>query len=403
MRREEPERKGGAGGAGCVVAWPVRLRRPHANPYPHLLYRALAARGWEVVDALDFLKRPWRPFHILHLHWPESGFGHRGLRRLVLLWPFLLGLLARLHGARVVWTVHNVRPHDPVPEGVLRLFHRLLSRLVDGLIFLGPRGMRDFARQDFAPFYRGRPARIVPHGHYRGFYPDGIGRAEARARFGFSPAERVLLVFGKLRAYKGIEELADVLLRLPDPRIRLLIAGEPHTPEDRRRLRAVRERDRRIRLEDRPFAPEEVQEAFGAADLVVLPYRRITNSGAAILALSFARPVLAPRLGELVHLAERVPGWVRLYDPPLRPEVLAAALAEPAGRDLRELEAFLRETSWERVAERTDAFFRRLLADPAATAADAGDGGREAAKTAPGDGAEEAVPPPAPEAEGAGR
>jgi hypothetical protein len=71
---------------------------------------------------------------------------------------------------------------------------------------------------------------------------------------------------------------------------------------------------------------------IGAADLVALPYAELLNSGVALLALSFDRPVLVPATGAMADLRDAVgPAWVRTYDGALTPDVLAAALAAAAG------------------------------------------------------------------------
>jgi hypothetical protein len=96
---------------------------------------------------------------------------------------------------------------------------------------------------------------------------------------------------------------------------------------------------------------------LGAADLVVLPFHSILNSGSVLLALSHNRPVLAPRIGALPEIQAQVGAhWLRLYEGEISPAVLAAAVAEPAPHEDErpDLTAF----DWQPIAERTVEFYK---------------------------------------------
>src|SRR5690606_39862414 len=110
---------------------------------------------------------------------------------------------------------------------------------------------------------------------------------------------------------------------------------------------------------------ERIQVFLNAADLVVLPYTEILNSGSALLPLSFRRPLLVPERGSMAELRQRfgLP-WVMTYEQPLTTETLQCALRtlETTPADGDALERRLRqEVGWDKIAAETLSFYRSLL------------------------------------------
>jgi beta-1,4-mannosyltransferase len=139
----------------------------------------------------------------------------------------------------------------------------------------------------------------------------------------------------------------------------LLIAGKPVPPEDAPHLEALAARDPRVQFELGFVRDDRLQLFFNAADLIVLPYRQILNSGSALLALSFNRPVLAPAIGSLPELAQTVGGhWMQLYKGDLETGELQNALE--VSRSLRDQLVPLEPFDWERIAVDTKRFYLEL-------------------------------------------
>jgi beta-1,4-mannosyltransferase len=322
-----------------VAAFP---RRVESNPYCELLYDHVARLGVDVVDGrsgLRWLFANRRRVDVLHFHWPERHFRRGFLPAL----GFAARLVvARALGYRIVWTVHNVLPHDGATAGD-RLVRAVLARVAT-LVAHCEAGRRALGRH-------GRGAIVIPHGSYVGRYPNGIPRATARARLGLDPAARVFLAFGQVRAYKGLEALVDAFATLPAAEARLVIAGQP--VGDGRGSLVGAAPDERVRLFLRHVPDAEVQVFLNAADVVVLPYRNVLTSGAAMLALSFGRGIVAPRIGCLTEL-ERT-GAAILYDADA-PDGLGAALARALVVETDALgeraRRFARSLSWEAIARR---------------------------------------------------
>jgi glycosyltransferase involved in cell wall biosynthesis len=340
-----------------VIAWPARAPD---NPYTRLLYDAVSALGVGVVNFTPRRLLRGR-YDIWHLHWPERFLNDpRPLRA----WPraaMLLALvrLARRRGTRIVWTVHNLGAHEARYPAVERRFWRAFTRMLDGWVALTAGGA-EAARRRF-PALASVPGFVTPLGHLREAYPDGMSRTEARAELGIPAEATVLASIGYIRPYKNIPELVRAFRALPRPGAQLLIAGEVASPGAGDAVAVAAGNDPRILFRPGFAAPAEVQRYLRAADLVVLAFREILNSASAMLALSFDRPVLAPRLGAITELAEVVGDeWLRTYDPPLTVETLEAAIEWAAARP-RTRCARLDRFDWSEIARQTVAAYAAVI------------------------------------------
>jgi D-inositol-3-phosphate glycosyltransferase len=225
---------------------------------------------------------------------------------------------ARRNGhTRVICICDNVLPHERRPGDVM--FTRYAFRSVDGFIV-----QSDAVEEELVGFWKGARYRNTPHPLYT-IFGEPIDRIEARQRLGIT-APRVLLFFGYIRKYKGLDILLDALARLPrEINVHLLVAGEFYDSEQK-----YREQIKALHLEDQvtlrsDYLPnEEVPAYFSAADAVVLPYRSATQSGIAQIAYNFGTPVIATNVGGLseVVLHERT----GLVVPPENPAALAEAI-----------------------------------------------------------------------------
>lgn len=296
-----------------MVLQSVPEPRPTTNPYVVQLVAALRGAGAEVRTF------SWRAalasrYDVFHVHWPEVLARGSTPVRTLLRQLALLALLLRCRLGRtpIVRTYHNPAQHEEASRRerwLLALFERWTSY-----------GIR---LNDQTALRPGLPAATIPHGHYRDWY----------ARFGRAPAvPRRLAYVGLIRPYKGVEDLLEAFADLPGPDWSLTVSGSPRTAELAADLRRRAADDLRVRLELAYVSEEELVQRLTEAELVVLPYREMHNSGAALAALSLDRPVLVPRNAVTSRLAEEVgPGWVCTFAGSLTADVLLAALTEARG------------------------------------------------------------------------
>lgn len=293
-----------------------------SGPLGRFLRRRTRLR--QVVKALGYplgLWRTWRllrtePAGVLHVQWA--------------LLPLLDGLLARAlraRGWRVVYTVH-----DPLaaPDRPLAARHqRCLLSQVDACIVHTPALERGLVAS--YPELAGR-VRVIPHGGVSEPMPTEADRTGARLRLGLPTSGPLLLLFGMLKPYKGLE---DLLMAMPAvlsrfPRCRLLVAGEPLMPLPPIERQIERLGLRRVVTLRPAFVPQEqVAAHFIAADLVLAPYREIAASGVVVAAQGHARAVVVTRVGGLPEFVE--PDNCGLVVPPRDPGALAEAICRALG------------------------------------------------------------------------
>jgi glycosyltransferase involved in cell wall biosynthesis len=170
----------------------------------------------------------------------------------------------------------------------------------------------------------------------------------------------VLVFFGSIRAYKNVPHLIRVFRKLSRAETYLVVAGEP-TRAERTAVLAAAEGDKRVITQLRLIPAAEVQVILRSADLVVLPFRDILNSGSALLALSFDRPVLVPDLGSMREIQQLVGDtWLRTYDGVLDENRLLTAL-DWALHTPRAEKPQLDGLDWSSIARRTLSAYNDLL------------------------------------------
>jgi glycosyltransferase involved in cell wall biosynthesis len=343
-----------------VLAWPGLAARAK-NPYTWLLYTHLAGLGVRVRDFTP--ARALRGgYDILHLHWPEKALmtGGAVARLAGAVAGRTLLAAARRHGARIVWTTHNARPHEAADTPLERWYWSGVTGAVDAVIH--PSAASQAAVEAVHPALARRPHAVIRMGHFRGSYPDTVSREQARADLAVPEGATVLGFLGLVRPYKNVPHLIATVRALPpERRAVLLVGGEPLTAELAGEIERAAGGDARVRLTLRHVPDEDVQRFLRAADLVVLPFTDITNSGSALLALSFDRPVLVPARGAMGELQELVgTDWVRTYAGELTPATLDEALTwahgpRPAVPDLSPLD-------WGEIARQTLRLYRTAVA-----------------------------------------
>lgn len=281
------------------------------NPYQRLLYNELATLGFDVVPDSDFKLRQLFAargrIRVLHFHWPQNYYSWwRRPSRLqgLLSWPKLVLFAIRLAVARrlgyaIVWTIHEVLPHERRGRGVDNVGGRLLARAAHVLIAHDRGTVR---RAEAILGVRADTIDIVPHASYIGVYPSGRSREAVRAELRLSHTAFVFLCFGHVRAYKDLDLLLSAFTSLSRPDVALVIAGLPFDAASADAVRRAGEKDTRIRplLE---FVPDErVAELFDACDASVLTRGDGGTSGALVLALSMGVPVVVADLADYTEL-----------------------------------------------------------------------------------------------------
>lgn len=283
--------------------------RPTTNPYIVQLARVLRESGEVELSTFSWRRALTHHFDVFHAHWPEILVGGRpGPRRTVRQALFVLLLLRfRVQGTAIVRTVHNLH----LPDGISVVERALLTwfdRRTDHRVVINA--------STHLP--DGQPRSLVLHGHYRDWFSGMPRRETVPGRLAF---------IGLIRRYKGTETLVRAFRSLPDPRLSLTVSGKPSSSDLVAHLRAAAGDDTRVRFRFEFLDDADLVAATTEAELVVLPYQHMHNSGGALTALSLDRPVLVPDNEVNRKLAEEVgPGWVHLFQGELDATDLRLAL-----------------------------------------------------------------------------
>jgi glycosyltransferase involved in cell wall biosynthesis len=322
--------------ARLYPAWTAAGRNESVDPSAEASLLAWRPSTWRTTARRITALRP----DLVVVQWWHPAFG-----------PCLrfLARAARACGARVVFVCHNAQPHERFPLGTW-LTRSALS-WADGLVALS-----ESTAGELRAMLPGTPLDVEPHPAYA-FPVTAASRARWRARAGGGP---VVLFFGYVRPYKGLEDLVAAMAIVcgVHPTARLLVAGpflgsvEPY--RDAARRAGVGDA---VRLIPGYVPDDEVGGLLATADTVVLPYRSASQSGVAPQAIAAGIPVVATDVG---GLAEAVRGHGEIVPPGDRDALaggILRALARPRSRPAE-------DSGW--------AAWRRLLlgaADPRSEAA----------------------------------
>lgn len=268
----------------------------NGTPYSECFYRALEARGVEVLEGVfsgGWLAGNVRPGDWLHIHWPSFSYSAKEGRRQLLVRFFrfvALLVLARLKGARVVWTAHNLLPHDRSAIAWLDVLGRQFIIRISSVVLV--RGQE--AAAVLTGRFPGTKGKLVhiPHGHWIGYYPSATTSTEARTKLGIAEDTFAYLFIGLCKPCKNLDGLVRTFRARKEEGV-LLIAGHFQDPAYQAEILRLAGDDPRIRIHAGFVPDDEMQTFLVASDVVVLPYREILTSGAAMLAMSFGRPVVS--------------------------------------------------------------------------------------------------------------
>lgn len=285
----------------------------------------------------------------------------------------LLMLYYKALAKKVVLTVHNVnvRKRDDRDSALNRFTLRVQYRLSDH-IFVHTKQMKQELIQEFGA--RSDRVSVIPFGINNAVRSTNLSARDARAQLNIHDGDKILLFFGNIAPYKGLELLVSAFQQLSNQgdNYRLIIAGRPKNCEQywssvrdmmREDLRAGR-----ILLRDEFIPDDETEIFFKAADVLVLPYRHIYQSGVLFLGYSFGLPTLAADVGSLREdIDEGRTGFIFKAEDPVD---LARAIREYFASDLyrelatrrTEIRTFAAEKhSWSVVGKETAAVYAGLL------------------------------------------
>src|SRR5579859_3067034 len=286
----------------------------------------------------------------------------------------LLMLYYKLLGKKVVLTAHNINAgkRDSNDSWLNRLTLRIQYRLTDHF-FVHTSKMKTEIVNDF--HVPEQKITLIPFGINNALPDRGLTRAEARQQLGIDDTDKTILFFGNLGPYKGLDILVPAFQRIAatNSEYRLIIAGKPRGGCEKY-VAEIEQAIRNSGIQDQVqlrigFVPDDLLEAyFKAADLLVLPYRFISQSAVLFMGYSFGLPVVATDVGCFGE--DVIQGRTGFVCKPDDPVDLAGTIERYFASDLyqsldnrrQEIRNYANERySWEKVSELTLNAYKGLL------------------------------------------
>ena len=298
--------------------------------------------------------------------------------RFMLLDRILMNLYYKLMGKKIVFTAHNVneRQRDGCDGVYNRLTLRALYTLVDH-IFVHTHRMKMQLIDDFG--VREKKISVIPFGINNTLPKTDLTGWEARNRLGLRREDKVLLFFGRVASYKGLEYAIEALHGLvkTDDRFRLVVAGridkgcENYWNSIESAIEQYGLGQHVVKKIE--FIPdEEVEVFFKSADVLILPYKAIFQSGLQFLAYSFGLPVIATDIGSFREdVVESKTGMIcRPEDTEDLADKIHAYFQSKLFNNLQQARSEImeygnRKYSWEEVGHITCAVYEQLLLNKA--------------------------------------
>lgn len=274
------------------------------NPFQRLLYCRAAAAGYAVVPAVNLeglAPINWPGRSVIHLHWLASVLSgamssedaaHKvaEFERKLCRW--------RDRGYKIVWTMHNVLPHNSVFTESEIALRKVVVEHSDCIHTLANSSV-DEAKQYFE--IPEEKIFCVLHPTYEGWYANVNDPQNARLELGIEPNAVTFVQFGAIQRYKGILELVSAFRQLQLKHstrlLRLIIAGMPsdksYVAEILQAIAYIPE----IRFIQTSVPEREIQTLANAANVMIAPYINTLNSGVVMLAATFGKSLIAPNIG----------------------------------------------------------------------------------------------------------
>ncbi len=327
-------------------------RDSESNEFLGLMSDALERTGRVRIANFRYIASLFSRADLFHVHWvDELVAGVRWPKHLIKVYLFLTYIaLCRLLNRPIVWTVHNVGAYEGNYPELEKTLWRIFLPRVDWAIHLCGASLDAIYRLTPTP----PPGSVIPHLHYRSVY--GAAHLTVDGPFTFTS-------FGLIRPYKGFERLIEVFRSCDIEGAVLRISGAPAVRESEQVVKEMinlSQGDQRIRLDFHELSRGEVEDLMSRSNVIVLPYRKIMNSGVAALALSLGRPILGPAAGCILDYYDKLgPDWVLMYDNELTAQDLHTAFAR-----FRERRVTPPDLSWmepDRIATQILSVYERVL------------------------------------------
>ena len=270
------------------------------NLYAVNVRRLLNEKGYSTLPLKEVLKNPqlFYKCKIFNFNWFENVSDWKQYYAK----SFLLWFL-HSSGKRIVYTLHNKKPHDSGANRWSLKMMRMMCKKADKIVGLCP-DTKDVV-ESILPGASSK-LEIIPHPNYISNY-ESVQSGTLRDKYNFSESDLVFLFMGFVSPYKNLELLIDTFKEIKNPRIKLLIAGKPCDSKYQQELESRIGDSANICADFRYIPDDEMLSFYNTSNIVVLPYHKTSslNSGAVYLTFSLGKTVICPDIGTMNALTDK--------------------------------------------------------------------------------------------------
>lgn len=339
-----------------VLAFPA-YKNKSSNPYNYLLYSGIEEQDVDVKE-FSFSRSLSLNYDLIHIHWPELYLNSNYIIKAIFYSLMLIFCLAyaKTFGKKVIWTVHNLKPHNIKYNRLNKLFWRLYTPLVDGVISLSKANEKLFF--DKFSFKKSINSTVIHHGLYNDYYENTLSKETALKYFSIDNSKKVCLFIGQVKAYKNVEAL--IKLFNEESKLNncvLIIAGRFESQKYFEEVSEQAKSNNNIIIHNKFILDSDLQYYFNAADLCVLPFKDIFNSGSALLSASFNTPVIVPYSDNFLEYSSLIgQNSIITYKNTINAELIVKELSVEA-----EMDQTNKSLSWGGLQEKLSQYYQDVL------------------------------------------
>ena len=345
-----------------VMAFPA-FRNKLSNPYNHLLNSSIEQADQSIqISEFSFGAALTQKVDIIHVHWPEV-YASSKYRLKAYTYTFMILFVlwaAKLKGSKIVWTIHNLRPHNvkyPLLDSIL---WPTFMRLVDGICSLST--ANEAIALKAYPTLCTKAKISTYHGLYDSVKKSTNTQTQARQHLQLPVQGQLFLSLGQIKPYKGIEKLITAFKQPGMSDHTLVVAGKALDTTYVAELKKLIENTGNIIFRPGFVTDDDLPEYYKAAHWSVIPFDAIFNSGSTLMSLTHHTPVILPYSDNFAEYSNFLPDQLLLYHGDFNVQVLLDALERfktdhPTQQSSQPVNSAL---SWSDIGAKTAGFYRQL-------------------------------------------
>ena len=288
----------------------IMVNKNIRDPYIILFLNSIFKTNYKIILPKEFPS--FLPFFkicrsaksdLIHIQWIHLFTGARvrnPLIKLLRLLNFIIDvyLIKYLLQKKIVWTIHNLHTHEYTNLFLDKISRKFLSKKANAVICHGKSAKKEIIKE-----YKLTSKKIhtITYGNQFDVYKNEISKENARKILNLNRDDLVFCFFGRIRPYKGLDELINNFKALKKSNnIKLLIVGNPLNNGIKRHLINISKGEKTIIFKFGFIPYNDVQIYLNASDILVTSFKTILTSGIVISGMTFGKPIIAPRLGCII-------------------------------------------------------------------------------------------------------